>query len=67
MNILNFDQVNSKYSQIKLKNLVGEVLSEKEQAILYFYENNVLKYGLSADERELAKIQVTNLLNSFWS
>ena len=67
MNVLDFDQVTSKYSQIKLKNLAGEVLSEKEQAILYFYENNVLKYGLSHDDREQAKVQVTNLFNFFWS
>ena len=67
MTVLDFDQVTSKYHQIKLKNLVGEVLSEKEQAILYFYDNNVLKYGLSQDDREKAKIQVINLFNSLWS
>ena len=67
MNVLDFDQVTSKYHQIKLKNLVGEALSEKEQAILYFYNNNVLKYGLSQDDREKAKIQVINLFNSLWS
>lgn len=66
MTVLDFDQVTSKYHQIKLKNLVGEALSEKEQAILYFYNNNVLKYGLSQDEREQAKTQVINLFNSLF-
>lgn len=65
MNFLNFDQVTSKYKQIKLKSLLGELLSENEQAVLYFYDNDVLKYGLSIDDSEQKKSQCIDLFNNF--
>lgn len=62
----NMQNLNTKYHQLKLKGLLNNSLTEKEQGFVLFYDNNVLKYGLSQEDRDLATKQAEHLFNNLF-
>lgn len=58
--------INTKYHQLKLKKMLNNSLTEKEQGFVLFYENNVLKYGLSHEDRSMAMKQAEHLFNNLF-
>ena len=55
--------INTKYHQLKLKNLLNKSLTEKEQGFVLFYDNNVLKCVLPYEDRGIAMKQAEHLFN----
>ena len=55
-----FEMALQKYNQLKLKNLMGKILSVKEQAFMIYFDNQVVK----KTSDEVTRLQSVTLFNT---